>query len=74
MSQRNMREMQPSSAARQCEDCRKKVEERMKSLEEYACISPLNKVEYNKDTKIGIITREYLTSMQEKYSETMLHI
>ncbi|HNR04605.1 MAG TPA: indolepyruvate ferredoxin oxidoreductase subunit alpha [Bacillota bacterium] len=33
-----------------------KVEERMKSLEEYAYSSPLNKIEYNKDTKIGIIT------------------
>lgn len=33
-----------------------RVEKRLKALEEYANKSPLNKVEYNENTKIGIIT------------------
>ena len=33
-----------------------RVEKRMKALEEYSNKSPLNKAEYNKDTKVGIIT------------------
>jgi len=33
-----------------------KVEKRLKALEEYANNSPLNRVEYNENTKIGIIT------------------
>lgn len=33
-----------------------RVEKRMKDLEEYANNSPLNKVEYNENTKIGIVT------------------
>ncbi|HYF83516.1 MAG TPA: indolepyruvate ferredoxin oxidoreductase subunit alpha [Clostridia bacterium] len=33
-----------------------KVEDRLKALEEYANKSPLNKIEYNKNTKIGIVT------------------
>jgi indolepyruvate ferredoxin oxidoreductase alpha subunit len=33
-----------------------RVEKRLKALEEYANTSPLNKVEYNENTKIGIVT------------------
>ncbi|HOR86080.1 MAG TPA: indolepyruvate ferredoxin oxidoreductase subunit alpha [Bacillota bacterium] len=33
-----------------------RVEKRLKDLEEYANTSPLNKVEYNKNTKVGIVT------------------
>ncbi len=33
-----------------------RVEERLKKLEEYANKSPLNKVEYNENTRIGIVT------------------
>lgn len=33
-----------------------RVEQRLKALEEYANKSPLNKVEYNENTKIGIVT------------------
>jgi indolepyruvate ferredoxin oxidoreductase, alpha subunit len=33
-----------------------KVEDRLKALEEYANKSPLNKAEYNENTKVGIVT------------------